>query len=286
LARALAALAPDFAVMGYTVHRTGRPTFDFDRPDSIDACFAATAPELVVNAAGWTMVDAAEAQPEAAARANDHGPTRLGALCAAAGIPYIHVSTDYVFDGGKGGPYVETDRPNPLGVYGATKLAGENSILAQAGRAVILRTSWIYAADGRNFVRAMLAAAEKNDTLRVVADQRGCPTSAEDLARAILAIATRIAAGWRDRYAGIFHAAGTGDTSWHGFAEAIFAAASSHGRSMPNLIPISTADWPTAARRPPDSRLDCGKLAKIFGAHLPEWRSSLDRVVAEICRHG
>jgi dTDP-4-dehydrorhamnose reductase len=284
LARSLARLAPRFAELGYVPKKVGRPEFDFDRPETIDTCFAATAPALVVNAAGWTAVDAAESQPEAAARANDSGPARLGALCADEGIPYIHISTDYVFDGGKGAPYVETDPPNPTGVYGTTKFAGEQKILAQGGRAVILRTSWVYAAEGRNFVHTMLAAAQKTGTLRVVADQRGCPTNAADLAEAILAIVTRVAAGWRESYAGIFHGAGSGDTNWHGFAEAIFAGAARFGSRAPTIVPIVTAEWPTAARRPADSRLDCGKLARVYGVRLPDWRPSLDRTIAEIFR--
>ena len=284
VARALDALAPRFEKMGYAIRRVGRPRFDFDRPQTIDEIFAELSPVLAINAAGWTAVDAAEDHPDAAARANDEGPARLAALCAAAAIPFIHLSTDYVFDGTKGAPYTEMDRPNPTCVYGATKLAGENRILAQRGRAVILRTSWVYAAEGRNFVRTMLAAAQKAATLRVVADHRGCPTSAVDLADAIVAIADRLADGWRDSYGGIFHAAGTGDTNWHGFAAAIFRSAARFGQPVPILTPITTAQWPTAARRPPDSRLDCDKLATIFGARLPPWQAGLDHVIDEIFR--
>ncbi|HEX4111977.1 MAG TPA: dTDP-4-dehydrorhamnose reductase, partial [Stellaceae bacterium] len=233
VARALAKLAPRFAGLGYRLHKIGRPTFDFERPDTIDACFADAAPALVVNAAAWTAVDLAESHPKAAARANDTGPARLGELCAAADIPLIHLSTDYVFDGAKGAPYLETDAAKPLGVYGATKRVGEHRIQALGGKSVILRTSGVYAAEGKNFVRTMLAAAQKADTVRVVADQRLCPTSADDLAEAIFAIVTRIDADWRDSYGGIFHAAGHGGTSWHGFAEAIFAAAAQHGRAAP-----------------------------------------------------
>jgi dTDP-4-dehydrorhamnose reductase len=283
LAHALASLSPKFAERGYTMRRIGRPDFDFDRPETIDAAFNAAAPDLVVNAAAWTAVDLAESEPEAAARANDTGPARLGVLCAKAGIPLIHISTDYVFDGGKGAPYVETDRPNPTGVYGATKLAGEQKIMALAGRHVILRTSWLYHAEGKNFVRTMLAAAQKTGALRVVADQRGCPTSADDLADAIVTIAARIADGWRDEYGGIFHAAGNGDTTWYEFAAAIFDAAARHGRPRPLLTAIATEDWPTAARRPADSRLDCRKVNDVYGVRLPPWRSSVVRVVDQVC---
>lgn len=149
---------------------------------------------------------------------------------------------------------------------------------------MILRTSWVYAAEGTNFVRTMLAAARKTNSLRVVADQRGCPTNADDLAAAILAMVARVAAGWRDAYGGVFHAAGSGDTTWHGFAEAIFAAAARFGRPVPSIAAIATADWPTPARRPADSRLDCGKLDRTFGVRLPDWRPSLDRTIEQICR--
>ncbi|MGH6981087.1 MAG: dTDP-4-dehydrorhamnose reductase [Stellaceae bacterium] len=284
LARALDSRAPDFATLGFAPRRVGRPYVDFDRPATIDAAFAEISPALVINAAGWTAVDAAESHPDEAARANDTGPARLAALCADAAIPFVHISTDYVFDGAKGAPYVETDLPNPICVYGASKLAGEKRILALRGKSVILRTAWIYAAEGNNFVRTMLAAAQKHDSLRVVADQRGCPTSVDDLADAIFSVAERVASGWRDNYGGVFHAAGSGDTSWHRFAEAIFGSARRFGRPVPSVAPIATAEWPTQARRPADSRLDCSALADVFGIRLPDWRASLDRVVAEICQ--
>lgn len=283
LARAVARLAPQLAQSGYFTRIVGRPQFDFDRPDSIARCFQEANPALVINTAAWTAVDAAEAQPEAAARANDSGPALLGELCGTT-IPYIHFSTDYVFDGTKGVPYLETDAPHPMNVYGATKLAGERRILAQCGRAAILRTSWVYDANGRNFVRTMLMAARKSLPLRVVSDQRGCPTNADDLADAILAIVRRIRQGWDDAYAGIFHAAGSGDASWYEFASAIFTAASRCGISQPTLTPITTAEWPTPARRPVDSRLHCRKLEEIFGVRLPDWRPGLERTVESICR--
>lgn len=276
LASALAELG------GGGVIRVGRPAFDFDRPDSLDATLEAHAPALVVNAAAWTDVDGAEQDPQAAARANAGGPARLARLCARRGVPLIHVSTDYVFDGMKGAPYTEQDAPNPTGVYGRTKLAGEQAALAAWDRVTVLRTSWIYSPGGKNFVRTMLAAAGRGVPLRVVADQRGCPTSAADLAAAILQVAEQALAGWRPGYRGVFHAAGAGDTTWHGFALAVFEAASRHGRPMPEVTPIATADWPTPARRPPDSRLDCTRLAQVFGARLPPWRDGVERAVAAL----
>jgi len=260
----------------------GRPAFDFDRPDSIAETVRAHRPTLIVNAAAWTAVDAAEAEPAAAARANRDGPATLAVLCADLRIPLIHLSTDYVFDGAKGAPYVETDYTSPTGVYGQTKLEGEQAVLAACPQAVVLRTSWVYASVGKNFVRTMLGAAQKTDTLRVVADQRGCPTSARDLAVAVLGVADRIGAGWDPAYAGVFHAAGGGDTTWYGLAEAVFDEAARHGRSRPTVVPIQTADWPTPARRPADSRLDCTKLAHVYGVSLPPWPGAVQRVVREL----
>ncbi|HEY0420803.1 MAG TPA: dTDP-4-dehydrorhamnose reductase, partial [Acetobacteraceae bacterium] len=190
LARTLEAMAGDCPM-----RRVGRPEFDFDHPDGIAAVIDGLAPSLVVNTAAYTAVDAAEAAPDAARRANAEGPGILAECCAQAGIPIIHISTDYVFDGDKGAPYVETDAPNPQGVYGATKLDGERAVLAACPQAIVLRTSWVYAASGKNFVLTMLNAATRTDRLRVVADQIGCPTATQDLSRAILAISDRIAEG-------------------------------------------------------------------------------------------
>ncbi len=277
LATALAAAAT------VPICHLGRPAFDFDRPESIGAAFRQANPWLVVNAAAYTAVDAAEKDAAAAYRANRDGPAELARLCEAAGIPLIHISTDYVFDGTKGEPYVETDPVAPQCVYGASKLAGEAAVLDACARAVVLRTSWVYAPTGRNFVRTMLTLGKTRDRLTVVADQKGCPTTAQDLAVAILAIAARIAeTGWQDAYAGVFHAAGTGWTTWHGLASAVFAEAARHGARVPRVDPITTADYPTPAKRPADSRLDCAKLAALFGVRLPEWRPSLARTIDAI----
>ncbi len=267
---------------GDAVLRVGRPAFDFDRPETVARTMAWARPALVVNAAAWTAVDAAEAAPDDARRANRDGPELLARLCAKFGIPLIHVSTDYVFDGDKGEPYVETDRTRPTGVYGETKLAGEQAVLAACPRAIVLRTSWVYSDTGRNFVRTMLAAAQKTDRLRVVADQKGCPTAARDLADAILAIAAQATQAWRDDFAGVFHTAGDGWTTWHGLAEAVFRHAEAHGRRAPIVEAIRTEDWPTPARRPLDSRLDCGKLARVFGLRQPAWPGSVARTVDDL----
>ena len=278
LATALATLG------GEHIMRVGRPDFDFDRPESIEATFGAATPGLVVNAAAYTAVDAAETDSAAAFRANRDGPEALARLCAAAGVPLIHVSTDYVYDGEKRSPYVETDPVGPRSVYGASKLAGETAVLATGARAIILRTAWVYAATGRNFVRTMLTLGQTRDALRVVADQHGFPTAASDLASAILAIARRIEeAGWDDARSGVFHAAGAGETTWHGLATAVFQEASRHGAKTPaSVAAITTAEYPTPARRPANSRLDCTRLATVFGFRFPNWHDSLMRTVDEI----
>ena len=263
--------------------RVGRPAFDFAAPDGVHTLLREIVPSLIVNAAAYTAVDKAESEPEAADRANRDGPARLAAYCAEAGIPLIHISTDYVFDGLKGAPYVETDPTSPTGVYGGTKLAGEQAVATSGARAIVLRTSWVYAATGKNFVLTMLNAAKRTSQLRVVADQRGCPTAADDLAAAILAIADRLLdGGWDDALGGVYHAAGSGAATWHGLAEAVFARAAQRGLARPTVTAIATADWPTPARRPPDSRLDCGKLARVFGVRLPDWHASVSRVVERV----
>jgi dTDP-4-dehydrorhamnose reductase len=283
LATALAEAAP---MPGLTVRRVGRPALDFERPASIAELFAAGAPALVVNAAAYTAVDAAEDDADAAFRANRDGPAELARLCEAAGIPLIHVSTDYVFDGLKRAPYVETDPTSPQGVYGASKLAGEQAVLVACPRAIVLRTSWVYSPTGRNFVRTMLAAGQRNPELRVVVDQTGCPTSAPDLAEAILRLAARLMSrGWEDRYAGVYHVAGTGAASWHTLALATFEAAARHGMAAPAVAPITTDQWPTKAKRPPDSRLDCGRFAAVFGLRLPPWQDGLTQTVDAIFAH-
>jgi dTDP-4-dehydrorhamnose reductase len=264
------------------VHVVGRPVFDFDRPDTLAAAVRDARPWLVVNAAAYTAVDAAEDDQEAAYRANRDGPGRLARLCAHADVPFIHISTDYVFDGAKGVPYLETDPTVPTGVYGASKLAGEQAALAAGAQVVILRTSWVYGATGNNFVRTMLRLGAERDRLRVVGDQRGCPTTSSDLAAAILAIATRLRGGWRDEYGGLFHAAGSGETTWYGLAVATFEEAGRRGMRVPDVEAIAASEYPTKAKRPADSRLDCSKLERVFGVRFPTWQASLARVLDRI----
>ena len=201
---------------GFDPILVGQPEFEFDHPETVAAAFAAARPDAVVNCAAWTAVDAAEDQEAAAFRANALGPALVARHCAAAGIPLVQVSTDYVFDGRKGAPYTEDDAPNPLGAYGRTKLAGEWAALAGNPCTIVLRTAWVFAPMGNNFVRTMLRVGAERPELRVVADQHGSPTAAPDLADAIAAILARVRqTGWQDGYRGVFHAVGTGTTTWH-----------------------------------------------------------------------
>jgi dTDP-4-dehydrorhamnose reductase len=265
---------------GLAFRAVSRPEFDFSAPPTVAACFAAAAPSLVINAAAYTAVDAAETDQDAARAGNHTGPLQLATLCAAAGIPLLHVSTDYVFDGTKGAPYVESDPTNPTGVYGATKRDGEAAILATTAHAIILRTAWVYAAHGKNFARTMLAAARRRPALTVVADQRGTPTAAADLAGALLRIAEILQTeGWNESWRGIYHATNQGETTWYGFAAEIFRLSAAYGEPQPALSPITTADWPTPARRPADSRLHGAKLQSTFGLALPPWNVSLPAIV-------
>lgn len=268
---------------GEAVITVGRPELDFDAPETIASVLDRHAPRLIVNAAAYTAVDKAESEPESADRANHQAPAAIAAWCAKTGVPLIHVSTDYVFDGAKGAPYVETDPTSPTGVYGRTKRDGERAVLDSGARAIILRTSWVYAAQGKNFVRTMLNAAKRMPKLRVVGDQRGCPTNAADLAAAILAIIARIdETGWQTPYGGLFHAAGTGEGSWFDLALAVFSESARNGGEIPEVERITTADWPTPAQRPADSRLDCTKLGQVFAVQLPNWRISLAGVIDDI----
>ena len=280
LATGLEAALP---AQGFEALLVGQPEFEFDKPETVLAAFHALKPDAVVNCAAWTAVDAAEDDEAGAFRANALGPALLGRLSHEAGIPIIQISTDYVFDGLKGAPYLESDSPNPLGAYGRTKLAGEWAAQVANPRCIVLRTAWVFAPMGKNFLRTMLALGEQRPELRVVADQWGSPTAAPDLADAIAAILAQIRTqGWRDECADVFHATGGGFTTWHSFAEAIFTEAARHGGPRPKVHAIATADYPTKAKRPADGRLDNGKLSRVFGVALPAWEAGLARVMAAL----
>jgi dTDP-4-dehydrorhamnose reductase len=262
----------------------GRPELDLTQAGSLVAAVAAHAPRLIVNAAAYTAVDRAEAEPEAAMAVNRDGAGALAAAAARQGVPFIHVSTDYVFDGRQDAPYREEDAPSPLGAYGRSKLAGEAAVRAACPGAVILRTAWVYSPYGQNFVTTMLRLAETRAAVRVVDDQHGAPTTAADLAGAILDLAAQFAdkTSGDDSAGGVYHLTGGGETTWYGFASAIFAGWARRGRRVPTLEPITTAQYPTAAQRPLNSRLDCSKIARVFGLRLPPWQHSLERCLDEI----
>ncbi len=256
---------------------------DFERPDTLSALIANTAPQAVVNAAAYTAVDRAETDRDAAFRANAYAPAAIAEACAAAGIPLIHYSTDYVFDGSGTRPYREDDATSPLGVYGLSKLAGEDAIRASGARHAILRTAWVYAAHGKNFMRTMLRLAAERDELRVVSDQIGSPTSADLIAETTVPV-LRAMIESPDRRFGTRHLTASGQTSWHGFATAIVEGA--HERALiarrPTVTAIVTSDYPTPARRPAYSVLDCGCLEAELGLTLPHWGDGLERVLTRV----
>jgi dTDP-4-dehydrorhamnose reductase len=260
----------------------GRPDLDIENGEGIDRVMAAVEPSAFINAAAYTAVDLAEAEPGRAFGVNCIGAALLADAAARRGIPFVQISTDYVFDGSKRSPYREDDVTAPLNVYGSSKLASETAVLRACPDAVVIRTSWVYSPFGNNFVRTMLRLAETQPMARVVDDQSGTPTSAADLADAILTIVERCRSADGYDHAGIYHLAGQGATSWHGFAAAIFASLARRGRRIPRLQAITTADYPTPARRPKNSCLDSSKADRIFGVRLAPWRSSLEECLDQL----
>lgn len=255
----------------------GREAFDLTSATSVRALVAAERPAAILNAAAYTAVDRAESEPEAAYAVNRDGPAHLAAAAAAAGIPLIHVSTDYVFDGAKTGPYREDDPTAPLGVYGASKAAGEAAVRERLAAHVIVRTSWVHSPYGANFVRTMLRLGAERPELAIVADQVGLPTYAPDLAEGLVRLALALVAGKTDGF-GTFHLAGGGaPVSWHGFAQAIFQRAAARGAIVPRLVrPIPASDYPLPARRPANSVLDGARTSAVHGVALRPWPDALD----------
>jgi dTDP-4-dehydrorhamnose reductase len=278
-------LAEEAVLRGVVLIAMERPHLDLTDPGSVERAVAATAPRAIINAAAYTAVDQAEAEPALAFALNRDGAARLAAAAAQRGVPFIHLSTDYVFDGRKDAPYREDDAPAPLGVYGRSKLEGERAVREACPAGVTLRTSWLYSRFGRNFVTTMLQLAETRAVVRVVDDQHGAPTAARDLARAMLDVVERMAgmeAKKAEDAAGLYHIAAQGETTWHGFAAAIFAGWARRGRRVPALQPITTAEYKAAARRPKNSRLDCSKIERAFGLRLPAWQGALESCLDEI----
>jgi dTDP-4-dehydrorhamnose reductase len=280
LARALLGQAQ--ARGGMKVVALGRPQLDLLDKASIPRVIAAVQPDLVVNAAAYTAVDRAESDAEAAFAINRDGAGALAAAAAASNCPILHVSTDYVFDGTKADAYVETDGANPVGVYARSKLEGEAAVAAANPRHLILRTAWLYAPYGHNFLRTILRLARERPQLRVIADQHGNPTFAPHLADAILTIAARLGDDNGEAAWGTYHAAASGETTWAGFAAAIVAAGARLAVPQVPVIPITTADYPLPAKRPANSRLDCSKLARTFGVRLPSWQQGVQECIARL----
>lgn len=254
-----------------------RAQADITDAAALARAFDAAKPDIVFNAAAYTAVDKAEREPEAAEHGNAIGPGLIAAQCAAAGIPVVHISTDYVFDGTKVGAYVESDPIAPLGVYGRTKAAGEAAVRAANPRHVILRTSWVYGVHGANFLKTMLRLAGERDRLTVVADQHGCPTATRDIALALFAVADSVAAN--EARFGTYHFAGTGATTWHGFASEIVARAARHTGRSPEVAAITTADYPTPARRPANSELSSSLFEQTFRYRAAPWQARTGEVV-------
>ncbi|HTM70067.1 MAG TPA: dTDP-4-dehydrorhamnose reductase [Luteimonas sp.] len=268
------------ATLSGTLDGVACETADFSLPDTLPALLGRVAPDIVVNAAAYTAVDRAEQEVELVFRINAEAPDVLAAACASRGAMFVHYSTDYVFDGQGTRPYREDDTTSPLGVYGASKLAGEIAVLSSGARHMIFRTAWVYAAHSHNFLRTMLRVGAERDTLRVVADQVGTPTPAALLAD-VTAQALRVDAA---APSGLWHLTPTGQASWHGFAEAIFDGAVARGliARAPKVEAITTADYPTPAARPAYSVLDCGALQRDFGIVLPDWREGLSATLDEL----
>jgi dTDP-4-dehydrorhamnose reductase len=260
---------------------------DLARPESLAATLDAVKADVIVNAAAYTAVDRAEDEPQLAQRINAQALAEIGARAAAGNALVVHYSTDYVFDGAGSRPYRENDATAPLGVYGRSKLEGENALRASGCDHLILRTAWVYAARGHNFLRTMLRLAREREELRIVGDQRGAPTPARLISAATAAALARLLArrtGERDKWLGTYHLCAAGQCTWFDFAGAIFARAHTAGllERLPRLVPISTAEYPTPARRPAYSVLDCSRIRDAFGLHLPNWRNGLDAVISEL----
>ena len=252
-----------------------RPAFALEDRQTVLAGIEAVRPDVVVNAAAFTAVDKAEAEEDLAARVNGEGAGHVAEAAAKIGVPLLHLSTDYVFDGALDRPYREDDPTGPTGAYGRSKLIGEQLVAERCPDSTILRTAWVYSPFGANFVRTMLRLNETREEVGVVADQYGNPTSALDIAGALLAVARRLREDATPALRGVFHMTGSGEAAWADLAEAVFQEAETHGRRLTRVKRIATADYPTPARRPPNSRLDNAKLRRIYGLALPDWRRSV-----------
>ena len=270
---------------GLNIVSAGRPDLDLKDMASIAAFIDHVAPALVINAAAYTAVDEAQGEGQDAAYVlNAEAPARLAVLCSSNKIPLIHLSTEYVFNGMKGAPYLEDDVVGPLNIYGASKAAGEMGVRASIAEHIILRTQWIYGPDGRNFAKTMLHMGAEKDEVQVVNDQIGVPTLADDVASALLDISATVVDGAPDDHWGTFHFANHGVTSWFGFAEEIFRLAADAGMKTPKLTPVGTLQFPTPAVRPPQAVLACEKVQQVYGIVPSPWEEALARSFPSIIK--
>ena len=258
------------------------PEFNITDPSLVEKTFADFKPSIVINASAYTNVDKAETEAEIAFSVNSDGPANLAVSCNKNRIPIIHISTDYVFDGSKGQPYAESDPVSPLGVYGKSKEDGESKLRSILKQHIILRTSWLYGAYGNNFVKTMLRLGNEKEIIKVVADQYGCPTCAADLSEAVMDISKQITQNLKFSW-GTYHYCGIGTTTWHIFAKEIFEIASKYQNfKVSGVEAITTAQYPTTAKRPAFSALDCGMIKKIFGINTKPWQESLKKIIKRI----
>jgi dTDP-4-dehydrorhamnose reductase len=276
-------LAERGTAAGHEVITLGRPELDLADPASVLCALAAARPDAIVSAAAYTAVDKAESEAELAYIVNGAGAGAVAQAASALGVPLIHISTDYVFDGALDRPYVESDLTCPAGVYGASKLAGEQAVLAAYPQgSAVLRIAWIYSPFGGNFVKTMLRLAGDRDEVSVVSDQLGNPTSALDIADGILKVAANLVGNDDPARRGVFHMTARGEASWADFAESIFAASDALGGPSAAVKRITTANYPTAATRPANSRLNCSLVERVHGVALPEWHGALETVIMRL----
>lgn len=261
---------------------SARPELDLAQPETIEAAVARIRPDVIVNAAAYTAVDLAEDEPGLAMAINAKAPGVLGRAAAGIGARVIHLSTDHVFDGSGSQPWHEDDPVVPINLYGRSKALGEDALRAATPDHLILRTAWVYGLHGANFVTTMLRLGAERGEVSVVGDQYGCPTAADEIARAIAAILARWQSEPRHGLGMTCHLAGTGATNRAQFAEELFRLAAEHGYPRPKVHTIATADYPTRAQRPANARLDCGRLARLFGYRAPPWQQSLAVMVERL----
>ncbi|MDC7676508.1 dTDP-4-dehydrorhamnose reductase [Asticcacaulis machinosus] len=264
------------AETGVEILTFGRPEGDLANPQSLEAPIVAIEPDVIISSAAYTAVDKAESEAELAEAVNVKGPGELARIANQLDIPILHLSTDYVFDGEKSDPYVETDKTNPVGIYGKTKLEGELAIAKATPNHVILRTAWVYSPYGNNFVKTMLRLGETRESLDVVVDQRGCPTSALEIARGLVEVAKTVTRSDDLTLRGIFNLTGQGEATWAEFATVIFDEAHRRGRKLVHVNSISSTEYPTPAKRPKNSRLSGEKLFKTYSVRLAPWQTSLE----------